>query len=164
MEVVEDVVEDYAEIDGWTNVAWCMDEEVEFLRWQVFLLDDSGEIDVFNEADDEVLVNEAERVMFLRVKFGIDVPVLDPGVKEGKMILLGGDEGGDELLPKRSKGLAVEGPGVRFLEDVNAVLEFMDRASDAGVFPGGGEELEGTFFDGQMVVGIWREDEGLSFG
>lgn len=166
MQAVDYVIENYAEVDGRTDVAWWMSEEVQFLRRQVvtILLDDRGDVDVFYEADDEVLVNEAKGVVLLRVEFGVDVSVLDPGVKEGKMILLGGDEGDDELVAEGSEGLAVKGPGGTFPEDVDSVLEFTDGACDAGVFTGGSEELEGALFECQVVAAVWRENEGFSFG
>jgi hypothetical protein len=122
-------------------------EEVVALLWNPVV-----RLDVSEEHEDEVLVNHANRVVALWVEFAVDEAVLDPGVEKGEVELPSRDEGRNEVLAQGGAGLAVETPGFGLAEDFEAVLEFVDRAGDAGVFLGGGEEVEGSLLE-KLVFG-----------
>lgn len=147
-EIIEDIAEDSPETK-WPS------QHVVFLHGEIAAAVLRG-IDTFDQCNNEPLVDKADGMVLLWHEVVVDVAVLDPGVDEGEMILACCYEGDDELLAERGEGLAVEGPRAGLSEDVDTVLEFADGTGDAGVFTSGGEELEGLFFEEEVVIGIWR--------
>lgn len=96
-------------------------------------------------------MDEADRVVLFGHEFVVDGSVLDPCVYKSELELICSHEGDNEVLAKGGERLLVEGPGIGFSEDMDAILQLLDGSGDTCVLLGCGEQFESPLFDDQTL-------------